>query len=71
MSGIRAFDRQPVASTTNFAATVLPSEVETDHSDVVSSNVAPSTRVLNWMSGRRLKRSATWLAYCNISGCGA
>ena len=31
MSGIRALDRQPVASTTYFAATVLPSEVVTDH----------------------------------------
>ena len=30
MSGIRAFDRQPVASTTCFAVTVLPSEVVTD-----------------------------------------
>ena len=30
MSGIRAFDRQPVASTTCFAVTVLPSEVATD-----------------------------------------
>ena len=71
MSGIRAFDRQPVASTTNFAVTVLPSEVVTDHSEVVSSNTALSTRVSNWMSGRRLKRSATWLAYFKISGCGA
>ena len=71
MSGIRAFDRQPVASTTNFAITVLPSDVETDHSAVASSNAALSTRVLNWMSGRRLKRSATWLAYFKISGCGA
>ena len=71
MSGIRAFDRQPVASTTNFAVTVLPSEVATDHSEVVSSKAARSTRVLNWMSGRRSKRSATWLAYFKISGCGA
>ena len=32
MSGIRAFDRQPVASTTNFAVTVWPSDVVTDQS---------------------------------------
>ncbi len=31
MSGIRAFDRQPVASTTYFAVTVLPSDVATCH----------------------------------------
>ena len=40
MSGIRAFDRQPVASTTYFAVTVLPSEVVTDQRLVLSSNAA-------------------------------
>ena len=49
MSGIRAFERQPVARTMNFAVTALPSEVVTDHSEVVSSNTALSTRVLNWI----------------------
>ena len=62
MSGLRALERQPVASTTNFAVTVLPSEVATCQMLSSSSNTARSTRVENWMSGRRLKRSATWLA---------
>jgi hypothetical protein len=43
---------------------MLPPEAVTDQSEVVSSKTARSLRVLNWMSGRRLKRSATWLAYC-------
>ncbi len=62
MSGTRALERQPVASTTNLAVTFLPSDVVTDQKLRRSSNLARSTRVSNWMSGRRLKRSATWLA---------
>src|SRR6266446_2990782 len=71
IKGIRAFDRQPVASTTYFAVTVLPSDVVTDHILALSSKPARSTRVLSAISGRSLKRSATWLAYFRISGCGA
>ena len=45
MSGFRALERQPVASTTNFAVTVLPSEVATGQMLVVSSKAARSMRV--------------------------
>ena len=51
--------------------TVLPSDVATRHVLAVSSKAARSMRVLSAISGRRLKRSATWLAYLRISGCGA
>ena len=44
MSGLRAFDRQPVASTTNFAVTVLPSEVVTDQILSRSSKAQAFTR---------------------------
>src|SRR5438445_62788 len=42
MSGMRAFDRQPVASTTNFAMTVLPSDVVPDQDDVVGFGLCSS-----------------------------
>ena len=55
MSGIRAFDRQPVASTTYCAVTVLPSDVVTDHMLAPSSNAARSTRVLSWISRAQIE----------------
>ena len=59
MSGIRAFDRQPVARTRYFALVMRPSEVATDQPGPLSSNTARSTLVLSAISGRNLKRSAT------------
>ena len=35
---------------------------------LAGSNSADVTRVFNWMSRRRSKRSATWLIYRRISG---
>ena len=71
MSGVVTADRQPVAMTQNRADTSSPWSVVTCQRPVVSSKAAAVTRVSNWMSRRRSKRSATWLMYRRISGWGA
>ena len=60
-SGVLVDDRHPVAMMRNWAETSRPPSVRTVQRRVPSSNVAPATRVSNWMSRRRSKRSATWL----------
>ena len=59
MCGVIGDDRQPVAMMQNLAATGLPSLVPTIHNPDNSSRTMSSTRVLRWMSPRRLNRSAT------------
>ncbi len=71
MSGAFAADRQPVAMTTYLAVTTSPRSVSTRQVRDGSSHWAAVTRVLNLMSRRRSKRSATWRAYLRISGWGA
>jgi hypothetical protein len=61
MSGVAAADRQPVAMTQKRADTSSPRSVVTLHRPVASSKAVAVTRVSNWTSRRRSKRSATWL----------
>jgi hypothetical protein len=46
----------------NLAEVRAPSLVSIVQRPSVSLKIADITRVLNWMSRRRSKRSATWLA---------
>ena len=71
MSGTCASDRHPVAMMQKRAVTRSPRLVSTAQRPAASSNTAEVTRVSNWMSFRRSKRSATWLAYFKISGWAA
>ena len=71
MSGTCASERQPVAMMQKRADTRSPRSVSMLHRLVASSKTADVTRVSNWMSRRRSKRSATWLTYFRISGWAA
>ena len=57
--GTWAEDRQPVAMMQKRADTRSPRSVVTVQRRVASSKAAAVTRVENWMSRRRSKRSAT------------
>ena len=71
MSGTIPFARIPVAISTNDAVTLVVASSSTVQVAVSSSNTIPVTVVSSWMSRRRSNRSATWLRYSRISGCGA